>query len=326
MTAELLDAIAETPNDDGPRLVYADWLQQQTDEAWRAYGEYIALSCTTVRPKPTRKLNELFARHGNTWLGPVAPLLETNHGWSRGFLDACTARKLANPPAIEPALEHPAWSVLRVFEIESSSLSFESLAGLICQRRMANLRSLQSNTHVLRLVVESPRAPRLLELGAGTAEGDLPQLGQLLTADCFVRLRRLHLFGLSPSALHHLMRPKLELVVIVARLGSLGQWISELRAVHASLAEVRLTSNSYLRFERRGCEVVLSGDGSWNKLEVRWGADDDWKWRDDLLATLARLPAGAVERLSFVGPPVARFDVARFQQHVMTALPDAVVE
>ncbi len=323
---DLLDAVAEAPNDDGPRLVYADWLQQHADEARRAYGEFIALSCTTVRPKPTRKINELFARHGNAWLGPVAPLLETNHAWSRGFLDACTARTLTDPPKVEPALEHPAWCVLRAFEIESSSLSVESLADLICQRRMANLRSLQSTTSVLRLVVESAHAPRLRELGAGTAEGDLSQLGLLLTADCFVRLRRLHLFGLSPSALRQLMRPELELIVIVARIGSLGHWIAELDALRAPLAEVRLTANLYERFERRGCEAILSGDGTWNKLEVRWGALDEARWRDELIATLARLPAGAIERLSFVGPPVARFDVARFQQHVMTALPDAVVE
>ena len=75
-----------------------------------------------------------------------------------------------------------------------------------------------------------------------------------------------------------------------------------------------------------GARPSCSGDGTWNKLEVRWGSVDEWRWRDELLSALARLPAGAIERLSFVGPPVARFDVARFQQHVMTALPDAVVE
>ena len=38
-------AVCETPDDDAPRLVFADWLEDNGDEAERAWGEYIRLEC-----------------------------------------------------------------------------------------------------------------------------------------------------------------------------------------------------------------------------------------------------------------------------------------
>ena len=40
---------------------------------------------------------------------------------------------------------------------------------------------------------------------------------------------------------------------------------------------------------------------------------------------LSALPGGAIHRLSFVGPPSAAFDVARFKHRVTAALPGAIV-
>ena len=73
-------------------------------------------------------------------------------------------------------------------------------------------------------------------------------------------------------------------------------------------------------------EIVLhAADGAWNHLEVRWPPEDDARWRDELILVLRRLPAGSIQRISFVGPTAAEFDVARFKQRVTQLVPAAVV-
>src|SRR5688500_7506010 len=84
----LLRAIIETPDDDAPRLVYADWLDEhgQPDQA-----EFIRLQCERNRhPQSDDHWKELGAR--------CAQLLSANgHRWMRG---------VPGPPAIQWLGEH----------------------------------------------------------------------------------------------------------------------------------------------------------------------------------------------------------------------------
>src|SRR5262245_22731070 len=48
MNPEMLRAIGEAPDEDGPRLVSADWLQERGDPR----GELIAVQCTLHRLSP----------------------------------------------------------------------------------------------------------------------------------------------------------------------------------------------------------------------------------------------------------------------------------
>ena len=41
----LLDAVRDDPDDDLPRLAYADWLMEQPSEAEQGRGEFIQLQC-----------------------------------------------------------------------------------------------------------------------------------------------------------------------------------------------------------------------------------------------------------------------------------------
>jgi uncharacterized protein (TIGR02996 family) len=114
--AALLAAITEAPNDDGPRLVYADWLLQQDDEGARARGEYIALACSAMRsPKRTSRMKELVEKWETLWLGPIKPCIR-DHTWARGFVDAC--RLSEDVP--ESLLGHPLWRTLRILQAETS--------------------------------------------------------------------------------------------------------------------------------------------------------------------------------------------------------------
>ncbi|MBA2544009.1 MAG: TIGR02996 domain-containing protein, partial [Deltaproteobacteria bacterium] len=93
----LLAAIIESPDDDAPRLVYADWLQAQGDPL----GELIQLQCRlAASPDDERRRaikiaeNKLFAAHGASWIAPVrdtlpaaSELMPHKLEFVRGFID-----------------------------------------------------------------------------------------------------------------------------------------------------------------------------------------------------------------------------------------------
>ena len=69
-----LQAIIENPDDDAPRLVYADWLEERGDPR----GEFIRVQCDLARMAPGdpryfelyRRTEQLWAAHSETWLQP----------------------------------------------------------------------------------------------------------------------------------------------------------------------------------------------------------------------------------------------------------------
>jgi uncharacterized protein (TIGR02996 family) len=81
--AALLAQIHAQPDDNGPRLAYADLLHQQGDPR----GELIALQLLARDPERQRAL---LAAHGAAWLGPLAQVVtlgETSETrFERGFL------------------------------------------------------------------------------------------------------------------------------------------------------------------------------------------------------------------------------------------------
>lgn len=72
-------AIKENPDDDAPRLIFADWLQEQGDDATAARGEYLRLCVLRHRLSSDdanysllkRREGELFTEHRWMWLGPL---------------------------------------------------------------------------------------------------------------------------------------------------------------------------------------------------------------------------------------------------------------
>ncbi len=99
--AALLDAILAAPDDDKPRLVYADWLQEQGD----LRAELILVQCklgrtllaagarygtsTGKRPEDVQELKErgveLIKRNEKAWLASIRPFIR-QWAWRRGFL------------------------------------------------------------------------------------------------------------------------------------------------------------------------------------------------------------------------------------------------
>lgn len=86
---KFLAAIVADPEDDVPRLVFADWLEEHGD-ADRA--EFIRLQCSLVRDELARneggrieaRVAELLKTHGERWKLPDLPGVQTFH---RGFVE-----------------------------------------------------------------------------------------------------------------------------------------------------------------------------------------------------------------------------------------------
>jgi uncharacterized protein (TIGR02996 family) len=73
-----LRAAQETPADDAPRLIYADWLEEGGEAPWAAYAEFIRIQVETAnlknrskhrRARLAARQGELLAAHSHVWLG-----------------------------------------------------------------------------------------------------------------------------------------------------------------------------------------------------------------------------------------------------------------
>lgn len=106
---KLLADIFAAPDDDAPRLVYADWLLEHGDAE---RGELIQIQCALGRPAigakahphrfhpdaknpPTREELEarekkLLQKHQKAWLAPIRPFIRV-WTWRRGFVDTVEA-------------------------------------------------------------------------------------------------------------------------------------------------------------------------------------------------------------------------------------------
>jgi uncharacterized protein (TIGR02996 family) len=85
-----LEDIRSRPDDDAPRLILADWLDDYGDETDRARAELIRVQCALARsgrsPAPLRERErELLHEHAESWLGPLAKMAE-EFCFDRGML------------------------------------------------------------------------------------------------------------------------------------------------------------------------------------------------------------------------------------------------
>ena len=88
------DNIVQSPNDDEPRLVYADWLDERGD----ARGEFIRLQCELGQQanqregidKLERRSRELLREHREDWIAEFAKLPVTELEFNRGFINKAT--------------------------------------------------------------------------------------------------------------------------------------------------------------------------------------------------------------------------------------------
>lgn len=200
---KLLDAIHANLADDGPRLVYADQLQEAGDPR----GEFIAVQCELARlgyavkapswdwigdaladddvdPAHIRKLRSretaLLKAHGDSWLAeakrlnPLYSLMSLR--FERGFVthsetgaSAETGRKLNALREVFPTLD----------SIDLPSIIDSELAQVFAWPGFAELRALQMPVHGLRGLTQLKTA-KLRELGMRCTDRNDHQLVSLL--------------------------------------------------------------------------------------------------------------------------------------------------
>ena len=158
--AAFLEQIAADPDDDGPRLVYADWLEEQQDER----AELIRVQCAlAAAPQPkslagrsmpeVRELLEhrrrlaqcekhLLARYGDTWRGAIrGPSVKVT--LRRGFVDELRTNAL-DLAAVAPnlAIDAPALRVLHVMPHSGRARLTPAIDAIEQQQLPASLRVL----------------------------------------------------------------------------------------------------------------------------------------------------------------------------------------
>ncbi len=178
---KLVDAILEKPEDDGPRLVYADWLMQRGNPR----GELVILQCEAAHgelsAQKAKRLQELQKLHPRALLGPAAHLIYQNLGYElstgrarleRGFITALEVRQ--EVPARLWA-GHPALSF-----VESVESNWRCAAVVVelahTSRRLTKLT--EASTELVTKACDAPEPLSIRELHWWHArEADLPLAG-----------------------------------------------------------------------------------------------------------------------------------------------------
>jgi len=188
-----LRTIGERPDDDGPRLVFADWLEEQGDPL----GEFIRSQCERLHlPTPearrglARREDELLQAHQREWRHSLPKIEAVQWGpFRRGFvynLRVDTAdRFLAHAATIFAAAPidevwftglnaagaarlaaSPELRRLRVLKNHGTPTGDEGVAALVMSPHVANLRRLLMNGNSIgsdgaRAIARSPHLGRL---------------------------------------------------------------------------------------------------------------------------------------------------------------------
>lgn len=86
--------IVRHPDDDTPRLIFADWLEDQGDENSLARSDFIRIQCRLAQPGGARaeraalavRQDELLTRYGRCWAGRIDRYVD-HRAFHRGFVD-----------------------------------------------------------------------------------------------------------------------------------------------------------------------------------------------------------------------------------------------
>src|SRR5262249_45903889 len=200
--AAFLRAIREQPDDDLPRLIYADYLDERGDPR----GEFIRaqIERSTLPPGDPRRYEllaperELLRWHEAEWLGPLAAVV-SNHEFERGFIDWVLVMTEAFVAHAETIF---AWAPVRRVKLRGALGWVKLLAAMpeLAYLSEIDLRFDHLDAADGRLLAASPHLHRLTRLYlSGNHLGDEGALA-LAAAPALARLRALPLENCPLSA------------------------------------------------------------------------------------------------------------------------------
>lgn len=189
----LFAAVYANPEDDRPRMVLADLLQELGDPR----GELIALQLARSGKRSKRE-KELLDAHAHDWLGPIAVLVHrTDLDYERGFVARCSMRG-DSPRDVGALVGRPEWRTMTDVDIRSWDRHpgplLEGMPSLRVLRGVADPSKLPAHDRIERVqtgVVSSP--DELAPLAA------LPALRSLEIDGCWRDFDEFDAFWKSPT-------------------------------------------------------------------------------------------------------------------------------
>jgi uncharacterized protein (TIGR02996 family) len=204
-----LEDIRAHPDDDGPRLVYADWLEDHGDPA---RAEFIRLQCELAklaegdkaRRPLERRERQLLAGPGKAWRAPLRKvgLYAPNSDFRRGFLDGARLRATTFVKhAAEIFRVAPLLRTLALYEPERVVLSLAACPQLAHVCELEFLDPNQLGAEDVRVLAASPYLKNLRALDLGMAQVGDAGVAALAASPHLAGLTRLDLAytGLGPA-------------------------------------------------------------------------------------------------------------------------------
>ena len=119
----LLHAIMAEPDEDAPRLIYADWLEEQGDSD---RAEFIRLQCQWANPAGETqhlfqvmvRVKRLEAKHGRRWKSAYPEDMRDDFSFHRGLLTSVTIPGQDFPPMPDFLVANPLLHILHVDHVE----------------------------------------------------------------------------------------------------------------------------------------------------------------------------------------------------------------
>lgn len=194
---DLLAEILAVPQDDAPRLVYADALLERGDPR----GEFILVQCQLAqlehgdrdRPSLVAREQQLIEANGTRWAEPFVNLGARDHSFGRGFIEHLlfTANRLVEK--VDAARKLTPLSKLAVMEVFGNlEPVIEVLASPISERITAlDLRYQQLGDSALARLLSSARMSSITWLGLEANQLGDAAAGLISSNSSFAQLRQL---------------------------------------------------------------------------------------------------------------------------------------
>jgi uncharacterized protein (TIGR02996 family) len=161
-----LAEVLNHPEDDGPRLIYADWLEELGDPR----GEFIRVQCELANTSPfepqyydlTERSQALLDEHREKWAGEIKQDIRRAE-FHRGFVDTVTVRARAFAKEADALFRATPVHWLRFNYIKGAGSSLAALPALR-KIRSLNLSDLKIPEEDLVAILSSPHLAELQEL------------------------------------------------------------------------------------------------------------------------------------------------------------------
>ena len=294
--AELLAAIYEAPDDDGPRAVYADWLSEKGEPR----GELISLQLARATGADAdvaamrKREKTLLNKHGKAWSGPLDPFLEREgRVFERGFLAEAVLSFQARSPEPPKALLDPAWATVHTlgfsFHVTFERGLTEAILALPSMKWLRAIRGIEEH-HVAMLTKAGPRA-RLEELDFSVSRADARTLDEraadrrvIASGAAFPNVRRIAIEAdlddaeardIVAGLLSGALAKRLERVTILHYSHPIGRAARFVEALGIGVPEVAVGQTRHT--VASGWSIVAARDDAGRYTKLRCAAPDGTK-------------------------------------------------